>query len=81
MAGGGDGCGGGGGAAAACGVAGGLHCVVRVGELLIGDFRTPSPLTLQGYDDRIFFSKLVLLYLLDVWICVVNKSVAIFVDS
>ena len=80
MAGGGDG-GGGGGGAAACGVAGGLHCVVRVGELLIGDCRTPSPLTLQGYDDRLFFTKLVLLYLLDVWTCVVNKSVAIFVDS
>ena len=80
MAGGGDG-GRGGGGAAACGVAGGLHCVVRISELLIGDFRTPSPLTLQGYDDRLFFNKLVLLYLLDVWACVVNKLVAIFVDS
>ena len=79
MAGGGDG--GRGGGAAACGVVEGLHCVVRVGELLIGDRRTSSPLTLQGYDDRIFFTKLVLLYLLDVWACVVNKSVAIFVDS
>ena len=49
--------GGGGGGAAAGGLhsgsgAGGLHCggAVRVGAPLIRDCRTPSPLTLLGYN-------------------------------
>ena len=51
MAGGGGGDGGGG-AGGLHGGAGGLHCggAARVGAPLIVDRRTPSPLTLLGYD-------------------------------
>ena len=69
MAGGGDDGGGGGAGGLHCGSdAGGLHCggAPCVGAPLIQDCRTMSPLMLLGYDDSLFFTKIVVLYLLHV---------------